>query len=375
MRRLGGDAAAVHAFKMAIRLRDASVRARAMLATLLMERGRATAAERVARSAGDPAHPAIAAVLSTAALSRGDYTGAAEAIGRTNSPEAEPESGPLARNAGILRARTAEPAPLPEKTRHIAIGGVNYVGSTVLGMILGSVPGAAFAGETNWLAEAALAGGCRFCEGECPVFSQEFRDSMLAAPGRWYGRVAERMNTRLLVTADKYFNTYWRRDPYLRFDRLIIYKAPQAQMRSNLKRRLQLGEIAAPADIVPVITRNLNAWATNYLSLLKTPQPHKRVVLNWGRFVAEPGPHLRRIGELLTLEIAGDQHRRLAAQHFLNGNRNIDVKAVAASGRIELHPSDAAELPEEAGALAAAHRRAQYVAALLDRAYARDFGV
>ncbi|MGC2413749.1 MAG: hypothetical protein WA459_13770 [Stellaceae bacterium] len=106
--------------------------------------------------------------------------------------------------------------------RHITIGGVSFIGSTALGILLGSLDGCAHIGESRWLTERvdsklghsvaidfsvdppeSWGHHCRVCGRRCPVLNPGFRARLAADPTRWYERIAHHIETDFLVSSDK----------------------------------------------------------------------------------------------------------------------------------------------------------------------------
>jgi hypothetical protein len=280
--------------------------------------------------------------------------------------------------------------------RHIAICGVSHVGSTAFGLILGSLPGLSFAGETHHLTEVSLRRigtgsgkisiteiedtrrwpvACRVHGRQCECFTIDFRRALAASPVGRYAQIARRLGTDTIVTSDKNAPLYWERDPLFRFDQIVLYKPVEQQMRSTLKHAVRLGGAEAVGKMLARADETLASWSVNYLDHLRLLKPRgKRIVLNWDAFVADPARHLRRLGEILDLPLNGDILNHIRVDHSIGGNIGVDFRAVQQSGKLEIRNSSAPELSPELQAKARAHKRAQYVNRLLDREYRRQFG-
>ena len=276
--------------------------------------------------------------------------------------------------------------------RHVAVAGVAFTGSTAFGVILGSTPGFAHAGETHWLTRgwnkagklesiATLDAGpdkwptaCRVCERECRAFDEDFRRGLAADETGWYGKIARRLRVDTLVTTDKNLHTLWLKDPLFRFDLVVLFKSPEQYLRSMLKQAIR----RADPDEAPVVDdpdRLLDRWANNYLGHLKTLKPAgKRVVLHWEHFVADPRHHLTRLGELLDSPISPAQLSAIRLGHFIGGNIAIDVAGLQANPTFKLRPSDAPALPDDLLAVVRSHKRSLFVERLLQNEYRRQFG-
>ena len=84
------------------------------------------------------------------------------------------------------------------------------------------------------------------------MLDREFRMGLLADPSDWYQKIAARLGTRVLVSADKNYRKLETLDPELRLDAVVLYKDPLLataahwghkggpEAPSNGTRRLQL---------------------------------------------------------------------------------------------------------------------------------------
>lgn len=275
--------------------------------------------------------------------------------------------------------------------RHIAICGVSYVGSTLFGLILGSVRGVTFAGETHWLTDIGTTtedapsavhdprvarddwAVCRVCGADCQVFTPEFRLALSRDRVGYYGNIARRLGTATLVTSDRNFGHYWKNDPLLRYERVILYKSPHEQVRSFLKQNARkLGEEVARAKALGSVDRWLDAWVGNYLAALKAPTSvARRLVIHWEGLVASPQAHLDRALKHLGLAAGPELLEDIRAKHYVGGN-SVGVMAWR-EGRIEMRPSDAPPLTAALIDKIAAHREAAFVHGLLETEYRRQF--
>ena len=278
--------------------------------------------------------------------------------------------------------------------RHLAIAGAAFCGSTTLGVILGSMPGFAFAGETHWLTNTRVGGAgqiqsirqtevpllkwpvaCRVCGRECAYFDVPFRVGLANDEIGWYAKIAERLGVKNLITADKNAHFYWQRDPLFRFDYIVSFKSPENYLRSMLKQ-----ELRRPSGIAAIddawASAALDRWADNYLGHLRSIRPlGRRVVLNWDGFVTDPDHHLRRLSDLLDIPLGPDVLVEIRLGHFIGGNIGLDIGELRASRALALRPSNAPELPPNLREAVRAHERAQAVARMLTVEYRRDFGL
>jgi hypothetical protein len=386
----GDDVAAWRAFKTGHRLDSEGIAVTGLL-SILLARGRLRSAEvlaaKLAPRVGQLAR--LDGLLAKIALARRDADRAEDILQR--AAQAGHSSSLLKRAASSLAVMRRELAhDTMRGIRHIAIGGVSHVGSTVLGIILGSMPGFAFAGETHSLREVKLKHvgkrgkvpvsrdipskqwpvACRVCKRGCAVFDEEYRLSLVDEPACLYGSVARHLGTDNLVTSDKSPLIYTLYDPLYRFDLIVCYKSPSQQARSVLKDLIHTNK---PID-EQMFVKSLNEWARNYLEqLFLLNCSGKKVFLQWERFVADPASHMDRLASVFGIPLAADILTNIRIGHFVGGNTGVDVPEVRKSGAISLRPSTAPPLPPEIEDIVRAHKRAAYVHGLLERRYHEVF--
>ncbi|MGI8841299.1 MAG: hypothetical protein ACR2F8_11060 [Caulobacteraceae bacterium] len=388
----GAAASAFAAHKRLYRAGDPSGRAFRGLFDTLMGRKRYAAAERLATRlpAEDPAAAGnLARDRAEIALARGDAAAAQAIIEAAAGSAGAAQLESFAVIATALKAERAAGDTMAGY-RHLAVAGAAYCGSTTLGVVLGSMPAWAFAGETHWLTNARTPTlglesilttsvpparwpiACRVCGAACQCFDIAFRLGLAADPVGWYAKIADRLGVENLVTADKNLQLYWERDPLFRFDHLILYKSPVQHLRSMLKQQVRQNAAAPLAD--NWVGANLDRWAQKYLGYLKTiRQTGRRVVVNWEAFVAEPARHMRRLSNLLDIPLDASclEHIRLA--HFIGGNTGVDVRGLKVDPRLALRASNAPDLPADLLEEAMEHPFANWMARVLDGEYRRDF--
>lgn len=385
----GDDIRAFHLYKDILRNSTWRENACARLFEILMRRGRFAAARKVLPGLPPESgySPTLIYQVLQLALLDGDFDRAERLLARMASSNGEASS--LNSLAAVSRALRAERATADTMTgvRHIAIAGVSYVGSTVLNLILGSAPGFAAAGETQWLVrtraeslsaeendDLAWRSRCRICGASCQCFTPAFRDSLAENPVGWYGRIARQLGVNNLVTSDKNLLKIWSLDPLCRFDLVVLYKSPIQQAQSLLKEAIRQHG-AAGADVLrETLEASLDRWAASYIGHLKLLKPKgRRVVLDWEAFVREPANHLRQLGKLLKIPHAAHLHHHVKVAHFMGGNRDVGPAEIVAKGRIDLRPSNAPALPDDLQARVLAHRRSAYVYRMLENEYDRAF--
>lgn len=384
---------AFNIYKRLYRGGEATVVALDGLFKMLMEAKRYSAAARLAPqvTTADPMPSARARDLAELAIARRDPDGALavlEAAGRASGARGLDQLQIVAEH---LKAELAAGDTMAGY-RHLAIAGTAFCGSTTLGVILGSMPGFAFAGETHWLTNTRGASdkvhsiretdvpilkwpiACRVCGRACEYFDVPFRVALANAEIGWYAKIADRLGVKNLVTADKNTHYYLQRDPLCRFDYMLSYKSPENHLRSMLKQELRRPSGVAALNKAWAATV-LDRWADNYMGHLRAIRPTgRRVVLNWDGFAAHPAAHMRRLSELLDIPLGSETLTEIRLGHFIGGNIGLDVAGLRADPRLTLRPSNAPELPPDLREAVLSHRRAQAAARMLAMQYRRDFG-
>jgi hypothetical protein len=388
----GMPTAAFNLYKRLYRAGDPTGEAVQGLFTILMEARRYSAAARLAPQilATDPPSAAQARDLAELRIAQRDVDGAQAMIEVAGRGTGIVGLDQLRIVAEKLKAELAAGDTMAGR-RHLAIGGAAFCGSTTLGIILGSMPGFAFAGETTWLTTArtstggleSILGGavpilrwpiaCRVCHRDCDYFDIPFRLALAGDNTGWYAKIADRLGTKNLVTSDKNIQHYEEHDPLFRFDYILSYKEPTSYLRSTLKQFLrQPGQVATVT--AAWASETLDRWADNYMRQLKAIRPAgRRVVLNWDGLVAEPDFHLRRLGEILSIPLGPETVKHIRLGHFIGGNIGVDVDALRADPVLTLRTTNAPQLPPEIHQVALTHEAAGRVSRRLANEYRRDF--
>jgi len=397
LRQAAGAAASAFAIhKRLFRAGDPTGRAARGLFDILMRRGRYAAAARLAPvlEAQGPAAGPLARDLAEIALVRKDPAAALAMIEVAQQTLGAAQMDSFRAIAAALkadeRARAASGRDAMDGYRHLAISGAAYCGSTTLGVILGSMPAWAFAGETHWLTNVRTPAmglesiltteipparwpiACRVCGPACACFDPAFRRALAADPAGWYAKIADRLGVANLVTTDKNLQLYWEKDPLFRFDHVVLFKSPAQHLQSMLKQQIRRSPDAPlPEGWVGI---NLDRWGQKYLGYLKTiRQSGRRVMLNWEAFVAEPARHMRRLSNLLDIPLDPVRLDQIHFTHFIGGNTGVDVRGLTIDPRLVLRASDAPVLAPDTLAEALDHPFSNWVMRLLDGEYRRDF--
>jgi hypothetical protein len=237
---------------------------------------------------------------------------------------------------GAIADALAEPAlPLEGKFRHVAIAGVAYCGSTLFDRILGGLPGVKSTGESHWITkvrrddrycdmtlseplESAKFVPCTVCGARCEVLTPAFRRSLAADNSNWYRKIAERVGTRILVSADKNLPKLTDKDPLLDLSALVVFKSPEQAWTSQ---RDKLPNDRDADFYEEECRKYVEVWTRAYQSYLHHFRPKGRVVfLNFDAFTREPEPLLRSVCKALDLPFDADVLRRTVPGHAIGGN-------------------------------------------------------
>jgi hypothetical protein len=218
--------------------------------------------------------------------------------------------------------------------RHVVIVGVSFCGSTLLGLVLGGLPGVANVGESHWLIDKRRERSsqelpttpegfeqCMSCGSDCPIVTDDLRQR-LADPSRdFYATLAAAYRADIIVTSDKSYDQVVTLDPHLENDAIVLFREPMASWQSHRVRH----PVAASPEGQRDYFRN---WADAYEILLH--YFHNRgtkVVVDFDEFAAAPQRVLAVICRALSLPF--DPHalaywRR--TQHFVGGNIMLCVR-------------------------------------------------
>jgi tetratricopeptide (TPR) repeat protein len=394
---IGRLADAIHAFKRALRLDPASGAIAYEIVKILQaaRRPEAVLAFGARALAGGVRAPTLFANLARASLLLRDPDLCLEHL------RACEDTAPL--NDHLLRLReralrmkifeaAARRRAASRRVRHITVGGCSYSGTTLLGALLGSLDGAAHAGETQELIQRydkslgvsplidfesdgdALISHCRVCGPECAVLTREFRASLRRDPVDFYYKLGRHLDVDTLITSDKFIIEYITKDPLSDFDLVVLYKSPLNWVRSYARRRLPHNSEVSNAERLRLIRSWLDHWVMTYGSLLKEIRPQGDLVtVNWEAFVARPEAHFDHLVGRLGLAGGSDVFDHVAPGHYVGGNMTDSVMAVMRSGHIDFKQSDAPHLAQGEEQAVEDHVKAKALHALLQSRYRVDF--
>ncbi len=296
------------------------------------------------------------------------------------------------RNAILIRARRDRETS-GKRSRHIAIMGETLVGSTLLGSLLGSLPGVVHAGEIQDLTRRydkktgraapidfekdspRIYNHCRLCGPRCKVFSKGFRAHLASDPIDFYSQLAQRLGADVLVTSDKAVTNKIDLDPLFGFDLLVLYKRPETWVRSFSRqqfRKLRRGLISE--DQVGTVGDWLRQWRNTYDAILALPVPsHRSIVLNWDQFVDAPHAHFNRLVSTLKLDGDASVFNDVQVGHFIGGNGQDSLIEVLNQGQVTFRTSDAPRLSTEDEAFVLGDAAAQFIAQRLEARHRETF--
>lgn len=219
--------------------------------------------------------------------------------------------------------------PARRDIHHICVTGVAFSGSTLLGHLLGRLPGVSNIGESHWLVHRRVEREgmdidfdadrdeplfhCNHCGPECAIWTWERRRALSEDRRDWFFRIGTELGTRTLVSTDKNQLKHLTQDPWLRFDALVLFRHPRnawgSAVRPGRKWR----------DVVPYLRR----WDEHYRKLaFDLPNRGQKLFLDLDRFRQDPDGHMTRLRQLLDLsEPTKDEEP--PAEHSIGGNGRV----------------------------------------------------
>jgi len=289
--------------------------------------------------------------------------------------EAAPGANPTFRSA-IAETLSAPEPEVASDFKHIAITGVAYCGSTLLDRMLGGLPGVKSTGESHWITkvrrddrycdmtlseplESARFVPCTGCGARCDVLTPEFRRSLAADNGNWYRKIAARLGTRILVSADKNLPKLSDKDPLLDLSALVVFKSPEQAWRSRLEK--------LPADrdeeyYAQECRTYVEVWTRAYQSCLDHFRPQGPVAfLNFDAFSRGPDRLLRGVCSALELPYGADVLRRTVPGHAIGGNGRAMRRLRDNDYSVDLSPLPDPDLRPTHSEIIAGHAGAQQV--------------
>lgn len=223
------------------------------------------------------------------------------------------------------RARTANRRP-----RVILILGSSYSGSTLLDLVLGTLPGVADVGEAHWLVDPRRiaddnrtrldADGyeqCWHCGPRCPILTDDLRHRLRQPDADYFGLLGEAFGANTLVVADKAYHHALRFDPGLAHDALVVFRHPLSNWRSYAAHTSR-SDAASQATY-------FQAWHAAYAAFLDNYQPLGRTLyVDHKQFSRSPQTQLQGICAALGLPYDASALRYGAvAHHCVGGNPGL----------------------------------------------------
>ena len=299
----------------------------------------------------------------------------ATGLGIGRAVEKADRSGSETFNAYLRRVLEAPVArhDAPEDIKHVAICGVSFCGSTLLDRVLGGLPGAQSIGESHWLVkyhdgsayvpfdltqdEPTRMPRCTVCGRDCKHLTYQFRVDMAADFTRWYQKIAARVGTKLLFSADKNPPKLIDNDPLLRMHALVLFKSPTQAWGSQLSKMRQGGsetfyEIA--------LEEYIDSWTRAYRVFLDDFKPRGDMAfLYFDAFAENPEPSLRAACRMLGLPDDDSLLKRTRTSHSIGGNSNAMKRLREANYAVSVTPLPAPSIPTRHRARIAAAERMQ----------------
>lgn len=303
---------------------------------------------------------------------------------------AAPQSGPFRANlAAVLDEPVAERHP-PADIRHVAICGVSFCGSTFMDRLLGGLPGVRSIGESHWLTKARYGhkhydlidfsaaerlpmAYCSVCGPSCEYLSYEFRRDLAADHTDWYQRIAHRLGTKLLISADKNLPKLIDNDPLLRFDALVMFKSPKQAWLS------QLTKLPADKDAdyyTAECERYALKWARAYQTFIDHLKPRGKVVFFcFDAFPQSPRQSVEALCRALDLPFDEAVLRETRPGHAIGGNKGAMSSLRTHDYRVNVSPLPALDFPAGQHAIIEKHAEMQGVYAEMKSAHDRMMGL
>lgn len=253
--------------------------------------------------------------------------------------------------------------------RHLAISGVSFCGSTLLDRILGGLPGAHTISESHWLDQFHTGAGyapldlcappprimplCNRCGRRCDFLTLPWREELRANRSGWYTKIANRLDTGILVSADKTPSILMDRDPLIRCDLVVLFKSPAQAWWSQL-RKLSRGR--SPAYYEEELTRYLEIWTRNYRNLAEDFAPRgQKIFVYFDALTNSPRAYLGALTGQLEIPFRPVALRRTRNCHSIGGNFRTRRTLGRDGQRIDIRPLVPPDLPREHHALLDAH--------------------
>jgi len=274
---------------------------------------------------------------------------------------------------GVLEQRHGQPSDC--NVRHISICGVSYCGSTLMDRVLAGLPGVRSIGESHWLIKARYGDRydladfasdiapkfvpCSVCGPGCAVLTPLFRRELAADPTNWYFKIARRLDTKILVSADKNPPKLVDNDPLLRFDSIVLFKSPMQAWFSQLS-KLPTGR---DADYyASECERYLIVWSRSYQTFIERFNPQGKVAfVNFDTFARRPREILSALCRALSLPFDESVLRVTKPGHAIGGNMGSVKKLREKDYGVDIQPLPEPKVPSAHLDLIERHAEAQQI--------------
>jgi hypothetical protein len=218
--------------------------------------------------------------------------------------------------------------------RHIVIAGIPFCGSTLLGLVLGGLPGIANVGESHWLVEKRVqrtsaeppltSDGyeqCMSCGAACSIVTADLRNRLADAAADFYGTLGAAYAVDTVLTSDKYYDHILRLDPALHNDAIVLFRHPMANWESHCVRH---SSGASPDGQ----RKYLKKWGDVYTAFLQYfDNRGRKIFVDFDAFATNPEQGLMSISMQLSLPFAPEALAYWRTrQHYVGGNMRLALR-------------------------------------------------
>jgi hypothetical protein len=220
--------------------------------------------------------------------------------------------------------------------RHVALCGVSYCGSTLIDRLLAGLPGVASIGESHWLRTIFLRGKppgpidflhpqahgipqCSVCGSSCQYLTMNFRADLAMDRTNWYFKIAERLNTKILVSADKNPPKLVENDPLLRMDCIVLFKSPESAWQSH-RDKLPKTALDTEEKLFDQMDKYMRVWERTYRTFLKDFAPKGQMIfLFFDEFTTDPHTSIEKLCTALGLSYDSSLQEHTTPGHAIGG--------------------------------------------------------
>jgi hypothetical protein len=259
--------------------------------------------------------------------------------------------------------------------RHISICGVSFCGSTLMDRVLAGLPGVQSIGESHWLVKTRRDREfktimsfdtveqpphivhCSGCGPSCEVLTYEFRRDLAADHTDWYFKIADRLGTGILISADKNPPKLVDNDPLMRFSALVMFKSPAQAWASKLS-KLPQGQDAAfykgECEKYTVV------WTRTYRTFLDYLRPRGNVVFFFfDAFTQAPRENFESLCRAFDLPFTPDVLKQTRPGHAVGGNKGSMERLRSRDYGVEVEPLPEPDFPIEHRRILESHHEMQ----------------